>query len=272
MPTDGLTLLVWPLVVVLVGVLVVAANQPPSTKDLSSHGHRQLIGYAGLALPLALPLIANLRPTRGLNFAALDSVSSYYYTGAVAFFTGVLVALAAFLFTYRGYKNRYNLYDRIASFVAGAAAIGVAVFPTKAPILSLAPRWWVPMTGYIHYGSAIVLFLAFACFALFLFPRTDPEKPKPSKAHPLPPDKRWRNRFYIACGAVMLVCLVWAAIALGYGKSIYWPETIALIAFSLSWLVKGRFEWTLARAGKSTWRYVRHPGEAVNRIRSLKPD
>jgi len=52
-------------------------------------------------------------------------------------------------------------------------------------------------------------------------------------------------------------------------KPIYWPETIALAAFALSWLVKGRFELTLVSAGKSTWRYVRHPGEVVNRIRTL---
>jgi len=269
MATDGLTLLVWPVIVALVGVAVVVANQPPSTKDLSTHSHRQLIGYAGLVLPLALPCIAALRPT-GLTVAELDSVSSYYYTGAVAFFAGTLVALAAFLFTYRGYDNRYNVYDRIAGLVAGAAAIGVAVFPTEAPNESLKPSWWIELTGYIHYGSAIVLFLAFACFALFLFPQTDPAGPKPTKDRPLPPDKRWRNRFYILCGVVMVVCLIWAAIALNNDKPIYWPETIALAAFALSWLVKGRFELTLVSAGKSTWRYVRHPGQLANRIRSFR--
>jgi hypothetical protein len=270
MATDGLTFLVWPLIVAILGVALVSANKPPSTKDLSTHSHRQLIGYAGLVLPLALPLIAQLRPTQGLDFAALDSVSSYYYTGAVAFFAGALLALAAFLFTYRGYKNRYNVYDRIAGFVAGGAAIGVAVFPTQAPNLSLAPSWWVPLTGRIHYGSAVVLFLAFACFALFLFPRTDPDRPRPGKEHPLPPDKRWRNRFYILCGLIMVACLIWALIAKNNDRSIYWPETIALVAFALSWLVKGRFEWTLVSAGQSAWRYARHPGQLADRIRSFK--
>ena len=270
MATDGLTFVVWPLIVVVLGVALVSANRPPSTKDLSTHSHRQLIGYAGLVLPLALPLIAQLRPTQGLDFAALDSVSSYYYTGAVAFFTGALVALAAFLFTYRGYDNRYSLYDRIAGFVGGGAAIGVAVFPTEAPNLSLAPSWWVALTGQIHYGSAIVLFMTFACFALFLFPKTDPDKPKPSKKNPLPRDKRLRNGFYISCGVIMVACMIWAAIAKNNGKSIYWPETIALVAFALSWLVKGRFEWTLASIGKSTWHYTRNPGQLVNKIRHPK--
>jgi len=270
MAYDGLAFFVWPVIVVLFGVAVIIANQPPSTKDLSSHSHRQLIGYAGLVLPLALPCIAALRPT-GLTVAKLDSVSSYYYTGAVAFFAGTLVALAAFLFTYRGYRNRYKVYDRIAGFVAGGAAIGVAVFPAAAPVKSLAPAWWTSVTGQIHYGSAIVLFLTFACFALLLFPQTDPEGPKPARKQPLPPDKRWRNRFYYLCGGVMVACIVWAAIALNARKPIYWPETIALVAFALSWLVKGRFEWTLRAAGRSTWRYVRRPRELVDRIRTLGP-
>lgn len=272
MATDGLTFLVWPLLVVLIGVALVTANTPRSTRDLSTHSHRQLIGYAGLVLPLALPVIANLRPTRGLSVAALNSISSYYYTGAVAFFVGALVAMAAFLFTYRGYDNRFNLYDRVAGFVAAAAAIGVAFFPTKAPGASLAPSWWIPLTGKIHYASAIVLFLTFACFALFLFTKTDAVSPKGGGKQPLPPGKRARNAFYISCGVIMLACMIWAAIALNQGKSIYWPETIALVAFSLSWLVKGRFDLTLLSAGKSTLRYARHPGEAVSRIRSLTPD
>jgi len=267
MATDGLALLVWPVIVVFVGVAVVIANQPPSTKDLSTHSHRQLIGYAGLTLPLALPCLAALRAT-GLGVAELDSLSAYYYTGAVAFFTGTLVAVAAFLFTYRGYDNRYNVYDRIAGLVAGAAAIGVAVFPTAAPKESLKPSWWIDLTGYIHFGSALVLFLTLACFALFLFTRTDPEGPKPDK---LPWDKKLRNVFYILCGVVMLACLIWAGIALKNDKPIYWPETFALGAFALSWLVKGRFEATLLDAGKSTLRYVRHPGQLVERIRTLKP-
>jgi len=68
----------------------------------------------------------------------------------------------------------------------------------------------------------------------------------------------------------MVACLIWAAIALNNDKPIYWPETIALGAFALSWLVKGRFEWTLVSAGKSTWGCVRHPGQLANRIRSFK--
>ena len=46
------------------------------------------------------------RPTPGLpRWETLNSVSAYYYSGAVAAFVRVIFALALFLFTYRGYKN-----------------------------------------------------------------------------------------------------------------------------------------------------------------------
>jgi hypothetical protein len=268
--TDGLTFLVWPLVVALAGAAVVTIHQPPSTKDLSTHSHRQLIGYVGLSLPVVLPIINSLRNTQGLANSDLDSISSYYYTGAVALFVGALVALAAFLFTYRGYNNKYSVFDRIAGFIAGGAAIGVAFFPTRAPNPSLKPSWWIDLTGQIHFGSAIVLFLTLACFALLLFPMTDPDEPRPSKDNPLPGDKRWRNWFYRSCGVVMVACILWAWIALRNNKGIFWPEAIALIAFAASWLVKGRFEWTLLSAVKSTWRYTRDPGQVLAKVRSYK--
>lgn len=264
MGTDGLTFLVWPLLLVLVGVALVLANQPPSAGDLSSHGHRQLIGYTGLALPVALPFIAKSRPIEGLDWSALDSVSSYYYTGGVALFVGALVALAAFLFTYRGYDNKYGFYDRIAGFVAATAALGVAFFPTGAPSAALRSSWWSEQTGRIHHGSALVLFVTFACFAFFLFPMTDPAAPRPRA---LPGDKRARNALYYLCGAVIVVCLIIAGFALRAGKSIYWAESGALIAFAVSWLVKGRFEQTATSIAASTWRLARNPQQILRKMR-----
>lgn len=62
--------------------------------DLSGHAHRQFIGSLGLVLPLLLWVIAGLRPTEGLpRWELLGSVSAYYFTGAVAAFVGILVAM-----------------------------------------------------------------------------------------------------------------------------------------------------------------------------------
>jgi len=55
--------------------------------DLSSHLHRQLIGWVALTLPFLLVIIAGWRPTAKLQrWDLLDSISAYYYTGALAAF------------------------------------------------------------------------------------------------------------------------------------------------------------------------------------------
>jgi hypothetical protein len=211
---------------------------PPKIDDLSSHLHRQLIGYLGLTLPLLLWLLAGWRPTLGLRrWQVLDSISAYYYTGAVAAFVGVLVALAVFFFTYRGYDNRHHRRDRIAAVVAAIAAIGVAFFPTGAPRPLLPPSWWTPEARTIHYISAAVLFGSFIFFALFLFPKSK---------------NRTRNFLYYTCGAVMVVCMISAFFWGRGGGPIFWQEAIALVFFAISWLVKGRADWTLAAAGRRT--------------------
>lgn len=239
----------------------------PERDDLSSHRHRQFIGYLGLVLPLLLWVIAGWRHTAGLpRWELLSSVSAYYYTGAVAAFVGILVALAAFLVTYRGYDNEYKRSDRIAAIIASVAAIGVAFFPTCAPGNLALPSWWTPQTGTIHYISAAVLFSTFIFFSLFLFPKS-----KVRKGEPVPVDKRVRNLFYVSCGVVMLVCVFWAGSSYFTDAPIFWPEAIALEFFAVSWLVKGHADWTLVAGGRRTLHYGRHPGQLVGEIwRSIR--
>lgn len=227
--------------------------------DLSSHLHRQLIGGVGVILPFLLLIIAGWRPTEGLpRWEILDSISAYYYTGAVAALVGTLVALAAFLVTYRGYGNEYQERDRIAAIVASVAAIGVAFFPTTAPGDLPEPSWWTPQTRTIHYVSAVVLFSAFVFFCFFLFPKR--------KKEPQPFDKKVRNAFYYSCGVVMLACMIWAGSSYFTGAPIFWPEAIALWCFALSWLVKGHIDWTLGALGSRTRYYGRHPGQLVGDV------
>lgn len=227
--------------------------------DLSSYAHRQFIGSLGLVLPLLLWVIGGLRPTEGLpRWEVLGSVSAYYYTGGVAAFVGVLVALGLFLYTYHGYKNQYRRRDRVAAIVAGSAAVLVATFPTAAPDRLAAPSWWTLRVGAIHYIAAVVLFLAFIYFSLFLFPKS-----KVGPGETLPPGKRFRNRIYIACGIAMAACILWAAIASLSGGPIFWPEVLALEFFAVSWLVKGRADRTVVAAGRRALYHGRHPHQLV---------
>jgi hypothetical protein len=220
--------------------------------DNSSRAHRQLIGYIGLVLPILLILIVLVRD--GMErWRSLDSISAYYYTGAVAAFVGMLVALALFLFTYRGYRNQHYWADRAASIIAAAAALGVAFFPTKAPADTLTLPWWSPETGVLHFVSALVLFTMFAVFALWLFRITSSEKEVPS-------DKRWRNRVFLFCGITIVVSIIWAVIALRNDRYIFWPESLALVAFAVSWLVKGYAHTTIADATRSLYqRFTAQP-------------
>jgi hypothetical protein len=219
---------------------------PTKPDDLSDRAHRQLIGYIGLVLPVLLIFIAIWRDGMEL-WKKLDSISAYYYTGAVTVFVGMLVALALFLFTYRGYANKYHRYDRAAAVIAASAALGEALFPTKVPEGFVALKWWAPWHGVVHAISAVVLLLMFAVFALWLF-RVTPD------GQAVAPDRKWRDRLYLICGVAILTGLAWAGWEAKHGRPIFWPESFSLVAFSVSWLVKGDAHQTIAQAAQSLLR------------------
>lgn len=224
-----------------------------SSDDLSTHLHRQVIGCLGAMLPALLWMMAGRRPTAELSpWALLGSVSAYYHTSAVVAFVGVLAALGVYLLTYRGYKNGP---DRLAAAVAGVAAVLVAAFPTKPPEPLADPIWWSEHTKWIHYTAAAVLFSAFAFFSLVLFRKSDQRQ--------LAAEKKVRNAVYLLCGVGIVACMLWALIAARRKESIFWPEVLALECFALSWLVKGRAEWTAMRVVKGTIHYGRHPKQLV---------
>ncbi len=202
-------------------------------RDLSQRAHRRLIGILGLLLPGLLYLLAGLLPTGGLTpWRFLPSVSAYYYTGPVGVFVGVLFALSLFLFTYQGYEG--DKADRVLGRLGGAAALGVALFPTAAPYGVSEPAWWSPAIRVAHYVSAVVLFAAFILFSIWLF-----RKSRIANRRDRPPDKRWRDSICLICGIGMIICVLWAASSVVTKASIFWPEALAIMAFAISWLVKG---------------------------------
>jgi heme A synthase len=219
--------------------------------DLSLQAHRRIIGTLGVVMPVLVYLFAGLRPTAGLPaWDVLWSVSAYYYTGAVGVFVGLLFALSLFLFSYQGYKRVRA--DRVVGKVGGVAALGVALFPTAAPSGLSEPSWWSETTAVIHYVAAVVLFTAFILFAVWLFRRSD----TPSRRD-RPPDKRRRDGVCLACGLVMIACVVWAAVAKLVVAPIFWPESIAIVAFAISWLVKGEAHKPVVRAAENLLRGAR---------------
>ncbi len=211
---------------------------PPSggdaPDDLSGRRHRQVIGYLGLALPIALVLFVQWRPNAPSDQWSSTSISAHYWTGAVALFAGLLAALSIFLLTYRGYANSDYRWDRRLALLSGAAAAAVALFPTAPPVGLLAPQhaWWRDWVGTTHNVAAITLFSTFALFAGWLFRKTGPGE--------LTADKRRRNVIYLVCAAGIVLSMAWAVWAQLQQQSIFWPESFALIFFAWSWLVKGQ--------------------------------
>ncbi len=214
-------------------------------QDLSNRAHRLLIGYLGLLLPALIYVIASVRPTADLPpWHLLGSVSAYYYTRAVGVFTGMLFALALFLFTYRGYHGEWA--DKVVGKIAGLAAIGVPLFPTDPIRPALQASWWKPFMGKVHLGAAVVLFACFIVFALWLFRKTS--VPAGRKR---PREKTVRNYIFLACGCVMAAAMAWALIAHLTGGPIFWPETLAIEAFAISWLAKGQAHLSFVRPGQA---------------------
>jgi hypothetical protein len=184
---------------------------------------RKTVGWIGILLPFVLMFGANL--IFGEDMPLFD-ISMYYYTGMRDVFVGAMCAVGLFLFFYRGYDK----WDDWAGNIAGFCAFCIAWFPTtKIGMQNL--------TGNIHFYAAAIFFLVLAFFSLFLFTRNG-ENPTKQKLK--------RNRIYIICGLIIIVCVIAVKIYFSFFQKVYpaspfvfWNETAALTAFGISWLTKG---------------------------------
>jgi len=184
---------------------------------------RKAVGWIGILLPFILML--------GVFFIfkgeiIQKSISHYYHSGMGDVLVGALCAVALFMFFYSGHDK----WDDRAGNIAGIFAIGVAWFPTTEVGAS-------DLIGKIHFTCAALFFLTLAIFSLFLFTRKDSNPTQ---------QKLTRNKIYVICGIIMIACLVAIVIYLNFIHNgnrgtcfVFWAETIALVAFGVSWLTKG---------------------------------
>ena len=163
-------------------------------------------------------------------------MSDYYHTGMVGVFVGVLSAIGFFLFSYMGYDRR----DYIAGRLASLFAVGVALFPNNPPN---GDNGWVSV---VHFTCAFGFFATLIYFCLWLFPLGD-------KKHEPSAQKLRRNKVYKACGYTMIACIGLLMAYFGYSyffsagaasplerySPVFWLEATMVVAFAVSWLVKG---------------------------------
>jgi hypothetical protein len=197
---------------------------------------RQMIGWIGLLMPFTVRLGAFVFESVHTN----GSISAYYYTGMRDTFVSTLVLVGSLLACYRTDK----WHDNLIAIIAGVAAIGIGLFPMdpsyaaeiiqKYPDIASAKCYL--NRGLLGYHSIFVaIFFSLVFYQVYFRFGVITTNP-PTR------EKLFRNKIYKVCGIFMLI----AFLAIGFiaftgkGESIFWPETVAVVAFGVAWLVKGR--------------------------------
>lgn len=196
---------------------------------------RRLIGVLGIALPFIVVVGGFLQ--NGLVIQG--SLSGYYYTNMHDFFVGLLCGVSLFLLSYKGYEK----IDDVVANLSGIFALGIIIFPTSmfCGIVVKVGMFLIDdnISEYIHLTFSALFFLSLAFNSMFLFTKREPGG--------YSKEKKRRNFIYRLCGIVMIMailCIIFytlflrdTPIARIYPVLIL--ESIALVAFGISWLVKG---------------------------------
>lgn len=208
-------------------------NTRDTPEVISYRTIRRSIGYLGILLAPALFILSHILGCRQLQ----PSISHYYYTMSGSLLVGTLCAVGLFLISYKG----FGPIDDRATNIAGVFAFGVAFFPTGNYAESMCAVFKYPdsaLRGYIHFGSAALLFITLAYISFFLFTISKGVKTR---------QKISRNRVYRTCAVLMIFFIAMvpvfsiSAIKVHFEQycPTFWMETGALVSFGISWLVKG---------------------------------
>lgn len=232
-----------------------------------------LVGSVALGLPVAMLV--------GTKFGTCfyDSVSHFYYSqffGDVL--VSALVFIGTFLIAYRG-ENRQE--SRLATFaglcafgialfpttgrgceqldfsgrvLADLKADSVSEAVSVTPAVDVGQFFQLfPRIDILHFGSAALLFLFLAYYSFFVFTRVIKDEHVGEDGQ-ITSAKKTRNHLYIASGAIIVFCLLamlvnfvnWIITGATWKwwtqyNATFWFEALALWAFGMSWMVKGRF-------------------------------
>ena len=190
---------------------------------------RLVIGLVGIALPLVL-VLGDLALTGSVPWRG--SLSAYYYSGGGDLFVGAMVATGLFLLTYRAFERSW---ENVLSGLAGLAALGVALFPTDGGdrLTPLQVGLGEGTVAAVHYTCAGVFIGSLALISV-IFSRKEAERPGVSSAR----RRFWRD-LHLGLAAVIVLAVVVILLQLLGPASLFVGEVVAVVAFGLSWLLKG---------------------------------
>ena len=182
------------------------------------------IAVISILFPLILWLVGLM-----LGIELQGSISSYYHTPMRNVFVGILFAIGAFLYLYKGYST-------IEDFVldgAGILAVCIALLPTSCPAELECNTFTAP---FWHGVSAISFFILIAYICIFRASDTlDQSQIDESR-------KSFYKRIYWILGVSMILLPLFSALWLYLigetGSLIFWIESLGVWVFSLYWIVK----------------------------------
>lgn len=215
---------------------------PSQPIQKSDYRIRKLIGTLGLALPVLLPLSEGI---------LLSSMSHYYYLPLSSLiFIIILSCFGLFLLSYKGYKidsKTEKISDDLLTNIGGVSALIVVFIPTyclesSSPIIDeICNSGNYPLLGHTD-GLKNTIHLVFA--GIFIFTMGWMSKYKFTRG-----EHSAKNKIYKWCGN-----MVWIAIALLLvlviidffdedfqitPYDVFFLETLAIVPFGISWLMKG---------------------------------
>jgi len=208
------------------------ATRSDQSPVISYRALRKMVGILGIALPFVLFAGGHISSGNGIQ----SSISYYYHTDMRDVFVGTLCVIGFFLLSYRGHERK----DDYAGDAACVFVLMVAFIPTAKDGEALQG---LLNHANVHQFFAAAFFVTLSYFSLFLFTKTH-QNGIPTRR------KQQRNRIYRICGGTMILCIsliilymrvLWDTYDwLDAINPVYWLEAIAISAFGLSWLTKGR--------------------------------
>jgi len=200
-----------------------------------SQNKRNIASYSRLRLVIGtlgilLPFLCVLGGFNSNGQLVQNSISHYYHTNMRDVLVSLLGCVSVLFITYSG----YGIIDDVVTWVIGLAGAGVAIFPCPIYPQSEALVGVFQLTQStsktIHFICAGTFFFCLAINSIFLFTLGNNAK---------------KNRVYVGSGVVILASLailLIVRIAAGpfFENSLIALifETIMLVAFGTSWLVK----------------------------------